>query len=93
MAVKCAWKAGERRIPGKNVGKQNFNYCNESFWRAGESVAFVWSQQELILAGSCTAIHHEWNNAACGGELDKKHERSASIGGGPGWVLPEQTGK
>lgn len=31
MPVERAWEAGNRRIQGKNVGKQNFNYCNESF--------------------------------------------------------------
>lgn len=71
---------GEQRIPQKNVGKQNFNYCNESCWRAGEIVVFVWSQQELSVAGSCTAIHHQRNNAACGGGHDKNQERRASEG-------------
>lgn len=60
-------RPGRQRIPRKNVGKQNFNYCNESCWRAGEIVAFVWSQQELSLAGSGAAIHHQRDNAACGG--------------------------
>lgn len=69
MPDECVWEAGGQRVPQKNVGKQNFNYCNESCWRAGEIVAFVWSQQELILAGSCTAIHHQRNNSAVVGGM------------------------
>lgn len=59
----------------KNVRKQNFNYCNESFWRGIENVAFVWSQPELILASNTLVIHHRLNNTACGCEYGKKHER------------------
>lgn len=87
-----SWRLASREFRGKTVGKQNFNYCNESFWRAGESVAFVWSQQELILAGSRAAIHHERNNAACGGEHDKRHESRAS-GGFRMDLVPEQSRK
>ena len=53
--------------------KQNFNYCNESFWRGIESVAFVWSQREPILASSAVVIHHQRGNTVRGGEYDKKH--------------------
>lgn len=70
----------EERLLWKNVRKQNFNYCNESFWRGIESVAFVWSQQELILASSAMVIHHQRNNTVRGGEYDKKHEKGSERG-------------
>lgn len=53
--------------------KQNFNYCNESFWRGIERVAFVWSQLKFILAPSAMVIHHQPNNTVGGGGFDKKH--------------------
>lgn len=58
---------------GKYVRKQNFNYCNESFWRGIERVAFVWSQLKFILAPSAMVIHHQPNNTVGGGGFDKKH--------------------
>lgn len=61
---------------GRMWENRNFNYCNESFWRGIESAAFVWSQQELILASSYMVIHHQLNNTVCGGEYDKKHRES-----------------
>lgn len=69
------WNDRKEWLLWKNVRKQNFNYCNESFWRGIESVAFVWSRRELILASSAVVIHHQLNNTVCGGEYDKKHGR------------------
>lgn len=43
----------------KSVGKQNFNYCNESYRRGTESIAFVWSQQECVLASNVELIYHQ----------------------------------
>lgn len=67
------WNDCEEWLLWKNVRKQNFNYCNESFWRGIESVAFVWSQRELILASSTMVIRHRLNNTERGWEYDKKH--------------------
>lgn len=67
------WNECKHWLLWKNVRKQNFNYCNESFWRGIERVAFVWSRPELILASSTMVIHHQLNNTVCGGEYDKKH--------------------
>lgn len=46
-------------FPQESVGKQNFNYCNESYRRGTESVAFVWSQQECVLASNVELIYHQ----------------------------------
>lgn len=46
-------------FPQKSVGKHNFNYCNESYRRGTESVAFVWSQHECVLASNAELIYHQ----------------------------------
>lgn len=52
-------------FPQESAGKQNFNYCNESYRRGTESVAFVWSLQEFVLASSVELIYHRRDSTVC----------------------------